>query len=620
MAFDLGQLKSSERSLLQIFLQNAFRRFEGHMEIERRPKLFEAAPVQPEEGQIVRADGSSWDPGSGRGYYGYDEGLWKPFNESATTYKTVDGLLTSSASYPEGTVLFAAKEGISYIVAATTATNHHLTTSPGGVKLYVQPRDGKLLAAGFGCAAGLSAAVNTTAIQTAINVASNTGIVFVILPDGEIATNKLYLHYDATNNPGFNSAAQAAGRIILRGAGRSTYTSYLNDEMRGTILTSDDSTGSAVIYAYNTQLVRIEDLSMVVDNTTLAIKLERAPQNSGLSNVLVVQESTGGGIVMQDIWNTNTENVFVNDTGSGTGQGFYAYNENVGGGFNKFETVNVNGFDNALVFGHLTRSSAKLMYETLALNCQGAEATNGITIAGGIMSSVFMLHAEDSTLGMRFINLPRSIKVFATMSGNDKDCEIGSTTAAECYYECLDLTLICLSQVAEQLEIYTSTTTRGVTLRHCRFTGDGSTTLAVKLENDTHHYLRVIDPTYNSVITEINYPDLVNEYLSEDLYQVNRGGTGGAASDPMIVFKQTSAASTVPVVEVNQKDNDVGFIRFKTHSPIDGSLENITTKVGTGTVVGPKDGSWAISYMVLQEVQDQSGSPIEIWFPGYTAI
>lgn len=76
MAFELGQLKSNERSLLQIFLQSAFRRFESHMAIERRISLYEAAPVNPEEGMIVRADGTNWDPGSGRGYYGYDNGNW----------------------------------------------------------------------------------------------------------------------------------------------------------------------------------------------------------------------------------------------------------------------------------------------------------------------------------------------------------------------------------------------------------------------------------------------------------------------------------------------------------------------------------------------------------------
>ncbi len=35
-----------------------------------------AAPAKPQIGQIVFADGSNWNPGSGRGLYYYDSGGW----------------------------------------------------------------------------------------------------------------------------------------------------------------------------------------------------------------------------------------------------------------------------------------------------------------------------------------------------------------------------------------------------------------------------------------------------------------------------------------------------------------------------------------------------------------
>jgi len=35
-----------------------------------------AAPAKPQIGQIVFADGSNWNPGSGRGLYYYDTGGW----------------------------------------------------------------------------------------------------------------------------------------------------------------------------------------------------------------------------------------------------------------------------------------------------------------------------------------------------------------------------------------------------------------------------------------------------------------------------------------------------------------------------------------------------------------
>lgn len=35
-----------------------------------------AVPDKPRNGEIVYADGTSWDPGSGAGFYGYEGGAW----------------------------------------------------------------------------------------------------------------------------------------------------------------------------------------------------------------------------------------------------------------------------------------------------------------------------------------------------------------------------------------------------------------------------------------------------------------------------------------------------------------------------------------------------------------
>lgn len=40
------------------------------------PKLY-AAPEKPITGQLVIADGTSWNPGSGKGVYCYVDGVWK---------------------------------------------------------------------------------------------------------------------------------------------------------------------------------------------------------------------------------------------------------------------------------------------------------------------------------------------------------------------------------------------------------------------------------------------------------------------------------------------------------------------------------------------------------------
>lgn len=38
--------------------------------------ILTSAPVNPSDGMIVGADGTSWNPGSGAGYYGYRNGAW----------------------------------------------------------------------------------------------------------------------------------------------------------------------------------------------------------------------------------------------------------------------------------------------------------------------------------------------------------------------------------------------------------------------------------------------------------------------------------------------------------------------------------------------------------------
>ena len=42
-----------------------------------------AAPGKPRDGMVVYADGATWDPGQGEGFYGYANGVWIYFGGSA---------------------------------------------------------------------------------------------------------------------------------------------------------------------------------------------------------------------------------------------------------------------------------------------------------------------------------------------------------------------------------------------------------------------------------------------------------------------------------------------------------------------------------------------------------
>jgi hypothetical protein len=66
----------SEDEDLSLYLWEQFTNFETYLLQRLSIVLYEAAPINPQEGMIVRADGVNWNPGSGGGFYGYHDGAW----------------------------------------------------------------------------------------------------------------------------------------------------------------------------------------------------------------------------------------------------------------------------------------------------------------------------------------------------------------------------------------------------------------------------------------------------------------------------------------------------------------------------------------------------------------
>jgi hypothetical protein len=61
---------------IQEFVQRELRRIADAIGTEvELSKVFKEPPNAP-DGTIVYADGTSWDPGSGPGFYGKEEGSW----------------------------------------------------------------------------------------------------------------------------------------------------------------------------------------------------------------------------------------------------------------------------------------------------------------------------------------------------------------------------------------------------------------------------------------------------------------------------------------------------------------------------------------------------------------
>lgn len=68
----LGRFESFED--VQEFLLRALQQLEQAINEVSEVQLTElnAAPAYPQHGKLYFADGTNWNPGGGRGYYGYD--------------------------------------------------------------------------------------------------------------------------------------------------------------------------------------------------------------------------------------------------------------------------------------------------------------------------------------------------------------------------------------------------------------------------------------------------------------------------------------------------------------------------------------------------------------------
>lgn len=481
-------------------------------------------------------------------------------------YASVTAMVASAeASRSEGAAWRAGP--FIYTEAASAATDHHLTTA-GGVKLYAEALFGRAFHVDqFGAAVSGSAGANTTAIQNAINAASKVKLVEVWFGAGQYLFNNLFLHYHATDNPGFNSAAYEQGRIILKGAGRHTKNNYTNSSVRGTVLKSASSTGTAAIYALNGQMVRFEDMSIVANNTTKIMHIEGCEQNSGMTNVFFKQEGTGAGCWWKDLWNSHFENVFGEGAGkaTSTGEGLYIFNEALAAGFISLNTVNVNNFGKSIVLGHQTRTSAARLHSVRGINVQGGDATTGVTIGGGIASSDIDIHCEQNDLGFRVINNPKNLRLKVTSASNTKTGEIGSATSGENYYDGVTINGEFLdTPTGTMVEVFNGANTKNLMFCDTLFAG-GAGSVGLVLASGTHTNLRVLDPRWGSSLgTTITNPEGIQELRESKANTFRTGATGGALAAPPHQFISDTTVGAQAVLSVQQADLDQPFVRFKT--------------------------------------------------------
>lgn len=76
MAYVPGQIPADAPAWLARELQAIAQAWQQEQAFLLLQTLY-AAPKKPREGMVVKADGVTWNPGSGAGFYGYRGGAWQ---------------------------------------------------------------------------------------------------------------------------------------------------------------------------------------------------------------------------------------------------------------------------------------------------------------------------------------------------------------------------------------------------------------------------------------------------------------------------------------------------------------------------------------------------------------
>jgi len=188
-----------------------------------------------------------------------------------------------------------------------------MTDGAGNASFEDMPSSTYLDVKDFG-ATGDGSTDDTTAIQNAINHASNNEIQTIFFPDGHYKYTTLRFYHDATDNPNFQETPNRDGRFQLRGTGRLAITDLKNvgkspNRIYGSILEST-STGDGLIVeptgtfqtTTDARNFVVKDLTLVADNTGYIVTAESCPGITFDHCSFKQLNHQGSGILARNCW------------------------------------------------------------------------------------------------------------------------------------------------------------------------------------------------------------------------------------------------------------------------------------------------------------------------------
>ena len=154
---------------------------------------------------------------------------------------------------------------------------------------------------------------DTTAIQNAINYASNNEVQTIYFPEGHYKYTTLRFYHDATDNPNFQETPNRDGRFQLRGSGRLAITDLKNvggspNRIYGSILESTSSGDGLIVEptgdfsGTDARNFVIKDLTLIADNTGYIVTAESCPGLTFDHCSFKQLNGGGSGILARNCW------------------------------------------------------------------------------------------------------------------------------------------------------------------------------------------------------------------------------------------------------------------------------------------------------------------------------
>ena len=394
----------------------------------------------------------------------------------------------------------------------------------------------------YGMDPAADASTNHTALQGAINACAHGGGGVVPLPSGihDLGANAVYLYYDEANNPNFKNADENQGRIDLVGKGRGDELNQTRNIAAGSVLkfsgTGGIKVGDPTYVApggVKNWRVWLRQFAVWANTTVYPILLQVCPRGVRVKDITVVQEGTGGGLLVEDCWFSEVAHVFAWRVGTSGAEeeGITIRARKIANGIYNIKNLRSDGFAYPIVFGNRDGNGAGMIGVEVD-GVEGFKGIDGITFAQGASGiEASAIWSEGNTnAGVRVYYGASGIEFHSIYipggAGTNSEADFilgksGAGTTENFHRNILIRSLTCVDIQAVGLKRYSSANCASLVIETPTFTSAspaGKTAIslvdAITGGDAVQHGIEIIRPHYTVTFgTEIDFPNRVDRLV-----------------------------------------------------------------------------------------------------------